>query len=290
MRRANEVIVRERHPIPTIEEILYDLNGATVFSKLDLKWGFHQIELEQSRDITTFVTHRGLYCYKRLMFGITSAPEKYKKIISDVIRGCHGVANIADDLIVYGRDLKQHDKSLYVVLQRLRDSGLTLNGDKCQFRLPKLTFFGHELSKKGVAPSKEKIAAVVNARAPKNISEVQSFVQLIQYSAKFIPNFSQEAEPLRKLLRNGHVFVRGIAQQKVFKRLNSSCQQVEHWLIFRTSAKPGLLLMRVPTVWAQFYCNSMGKSSFLRFEESNGGRETVCPDRERGTGSCVGLR
>ena len=85
MRRANEAIVRERHPIPTIEEILYDLNGATVFSKLDLKWGFHQIELEeQSRDITTFVTHRGLYRYKRLMFGITSAPEKYQKIISYV--------------------------------------------------------------------------------------------------------------------------------------------------------------------------------------------------------------
>ena len=90
MRRANEAIVQERHPIPTIEEILYDLNGATVFSKLDLKSGFHQIELEeQSRDVTTFVTHRGLYRYKRLIFGITSAPEKYQKIISDVIRGCN---------------------------------------------------------------------------------------------------------------------------------------------------------------------------------------------------------
>ena len=106
-----------------------------------------------------------------------------------------------------------------MVLQQLRDSGLTLNGDKCQFRLPKLTFFGHELSKKGVAPSEEKIAAVVNARAPKNISEVRSFVQLVQYSAKFIPNFSQEAEPLRKLLRKGQVFVWGIAQQKAFERL-----------------------------------------------------------------------
>ena len=68
--------------------------------------GFHQIELEeQSRDVTTFVTHRGLYRYKRLMFGITSAPEKYQKIISDVIQGCDGVVNIADDLIVYGSDL-----------------------------------------------------------------------------------------------------------------------------------------------------------------------------------------
>ena len=85
MRRANEAIERERHPIPTIEEVLNDLNGSTVFSKLDLKWGFHQVELEtESRRITTFITHRGLFQYKRLMFGITSAPEKYQKIVKDV--------------------------------------------------------------------------------------------------------------------------------------------------------------------------------------------------------------
>ena len=103
MGRANMAIERERHPIPTIEEVLYDLNGSTVFSKLDLKWGFHQVELdEKSRDITTFVTHRGLYRYKRLMFGITSVPEKYQKIVADVLQGCKGVANLADDLIVHG--------------------------------------------------------------------------------------------------------------------------------------------------------------------------------------------
>ena len=75
MRHANEAIVRERHPIPLVEELLHDLNGSTVFSKIDLKWGFHQILLsEESRHVTTFVTHRGLYRYKRLMFGVTSAP------------------------------------------------------------------------------------------------------------------------------------------------------------------------------------------------------------------------
>ena len=119
MRRANEAIERERHSIPTIEEILYDLNGSTIFSKLDLKWGFHQVKLEEElREITTFVTHRGLYRYKRLMFGISSAPEKYQKVISDVIRGCHGVANIADDLIVHGVNLEEHDQNLHAVLQQ----------------------------------------------------------------------------------------------------------------------------------------------------------------------------
>ncbi|KAK3740907.1 hypothetical protein QZH41_000160 [Actinostola sp. cb2023] len=167
MRRANEAIERERHPIPTIEEILYDLNGATVFSKLDLKWGFHQIELDEvSRHITTFVTHRGLYQYKRLMFGVTSAPEIYQKVISDVLQGCEGAANMADDIIVYGAGMEDHDKNLYKVLHRLKGSGMTLNKAKCQLRLPKLTYFGHELSRRGVSSSEEKIAAVVNARPP----------------------------------------------------------------------------------------------------------------------------
>ena len=157
MRRANSAIERERHPIPTIEEVLYDLYGSTVFSKLDLKWGFHQVELdERSREITTFVTHRGLYRYKRLMIGVTSAPEKYQKIVVDVLHGCEGVANLADDLIVHGCGIKEHDRNLHAVLTQLKEKGLTLNGDKCQFRLPKLTFFGHDRAGKVLRPVKKK--------------------------------------------------------------------------------------------------------------------------------------
>ena len=147
--------------------------------------------------------------YRRLMFGITFAPEKYQKIIFDVLAGCSGVANIGDDLIIYGTDLAEHDSNLRKVLTRLEEQGLTFNGDKCQFRLPGLTFFGHELSARGIAPTEEKIAAVVNARPPQNVSEVRSFVQLVQYSARFIPDFAQVAEPLRRLLRKGEPFVWG---------------------------------------------------------------------------------
>ena len=240
MRRANEAIIRERHPIPTIEEVLYDLNGSTVFSKLDLKWGFHQVELEEeSREITTFVTHRGLYRYKRLIFGISSAPEKYQRIISDVIRGCKGVANIADDLIVHGKDAGEHDKNLHAVLQRLRERGLTLNGAKFQFRLHKLNFFGHTLSREGVSPSEEKIAAVVNAQPPKNASEVRSFVQLVQYSSKFIPNFSQVAEPLRKLLRKDQAFIWGVEQQRALEELKGLMTSAKGLAYFRGDCKQG---------------------------------------------------
>ena len=180
MRRANEVIERERNPIPTIEEVLHDLNGSTVFSKLDMKWGFHQIELDpESRQITTFITHRDLFRYKRLMFGITSAPEKYQKIVKDALIGCKGVKNIADDLIIHGCGIQEHDENLLAVLRCLRKCGLTLNEKKCQFRLPKLTFFGHNLRKQGISPSEEKVSAIQNAKPPQNSVQVRSFLGLV---------------------------------------------------------------------------------------------------------------
>ena len=238
MRRANEAIVRERHPIPTIEEVLYDLNGATVFSKLDLKWGFHQIELEEeSRKITTFVTHRGLYRYKRLMFGIASAPEKYQKIIRDTLAGCPGVANMADDVIIYGVTVEEHDRNLFKVLQRLRERGLTLNGRKCEFRLSQLTFFGHNLSKRGVAPSEEKVAAIQKAKAPQNVSETRSFLGLVQYCAKFLPNFAQVSEPLWRLTRKDQTFVWDTPQEESFQKLKELITRAETLAYFKAKAK-----------------------------------------------------
>lgn len=111
-----------------------ELNGSIVFSKLDLHHGFHQIELHQdSRDITNFVTHEGLFCHKTLSFGVNAAPGKYEHIISQVIADIGGVLNIADDLIVHGKIVAEHDKNLQKLLAsyRLGEKNLTLNSGKC---------------------------------------------------------------------------------------------------------------------------------------------------------------
>ena len=140
MRKASEAIVRERHPIPTVDDILYQLNGSKVCSKLDLKWGIQQIELEQqSRVITTFITHRGLCRYKRLMFGISSAPELYQHTIPQVLAGCEGAYNIHDDIIIHGRTVKEHDSGLHKTIECICDKGLTLNPEKCVFRFPRIS-------------------------------------------------------------------------------------------------------------------------------------------------------
>ena len=132
MRKANQVIIRERIPIPTVDEVVENLNGSAVFSKLDLRLVFHQIELdEESRDITTFATHEGLFRYKRLSFGVNSAPEKYQQIVRKVVSDIERVLNIADDLVVHGKSIEEHDQSLHKVLQRLGDKNLTLNPGPC---------------------------------------------------------------------------------------------------------------------------------------------------------------
>jgi hypothetical protein len=112
-RQANTAIKREKHPIPTVDELMESMNGAIKYSKIDLKAGYHQIPLEKSsRSITTFITHRGLFRYKRLPFGINSASEVFQHAIENAIRGIDGVRNIADDIIVWGSTQQEHNLRL----------------------------------------------------------------------------------------------------------------------------------------------------------------------------------
>ena len=217
-----------------------------MFSKLDLCWGFHQIELdEESRQITMFVTHRGLYRYKRLTSDITSAPEKYQKIVSDVLQGCEGDANIADDVIVHGCGIELHAKNLLAVL----DQTVWTNPEckKVPVQTPKLTFFGHDLSKNAVAPSEEKVAAVQSAKPPKNVAEVRSFLGLVQYCAKFLPNFAQEGEPIRRLTKKDEPFIWEEAQQQSFEKLKHLLTRAETLAYFKNGCKTCIVADAGPT-------------------------------------------
>ena len=139
--------------MPNIEDIIQQMNGSSVFSRLDLSQSFHQIELdEKSRFITTFVCHKGLYRYRRLMFGINSAPEIQQRIIQQRLQDIPTCRNNADDIIIFAKNQEEHYKTLRLVLQRLRDKNLTLNKAKCEFNKSQLKFLGHTLSKEDVKP------------------------------------------------------------------------------------------------------------------------------------------
>ena len=148
MRRGNKPIIRESYPVPTVNKILQ----CTVFSKLDLKWVYHQLELLfDSRSITTFTTHFGLYRYKRLMVGINSAPEVYQHVIQQALQGCKGVANISDDIILHGRNSEENDKRLQQLLEKLKEK----NAEKCKFHMTQIVFMRLVLTVKsiGLKPS-----------------------------------------------------------------------------------------------------------------------------------------
>jgi hypothetical protein len=237
MRMANGAIIRGRYPIPTVDELLQNMNGSEIFSKLDLKWGYHQLELsEECRDITTFVTHTGLYRYKRLSFGICCASEQYQYEIQTALAGISGVENISDDIIIHGPNKQVHDERLHAVIKRLRECGLTLNREKCQFNMDKLVFMGILLSHKGIGPTEDRVKAVADARQPENVGEVRSFLGLVTYSSRFIPRFATRSEPLRKLTRKGVPFDFGLEQKKAFDDLKQGLAEATTLAYFKKGA------------------------------------------------------
>ena len=200
MRQANKAVKRERHVTPTVKEMIGDLNGARVFSKLDLNQGYNQLELApESRYITTFSTHMGLMRYKRLNFGISSAAEIFQNVIRETLEGIDGAMNISDDILVSGKTHEEHDQNLRAVFQRLREKGLTLNKSKCEYSKDKLEFFGYVFSKDGISPDPKKVEDVVNLHTPSTASEVRSLLGMTNYCSRFIPDYATKTEPLRKL-------------------------------------------------------------------------------------------
>ena len=202
MREANQAVKREKHLMPTTDDLVADLNGATLFSTLDLSSGYHQLELApESRHITTFSTHVGLRRYKRLLFGINAASEIFQNAIEELLTGLPGCKNISDDIIVFGKDQEDHDKNLRGVLQRLQEYNVRLNKDKCSFSKTEVMFYGHVFSAEGIKPDPKKVEAIKSASPPQNASEVKSLLGMAQYVSRYIPEYATITAPLRALTR-----------------------------------------------------------------------------------------
>lgn len=207
MRKANEAILRQNHPLPTMEDFLPRLREAKYFSKLDIKNAFHQLELSKtSRYITTFITHKGMFRYKRLLFGVNCAPEIFQKTLETILCKCKNALNYIDDIIVFGADKEEHDDCLRGVLKVFQERGVFLNSAKCIYGATEVEFLGHILSRDGIQPSYNKIETLKNFRSPKNIDEVRSFLGLINYLGRFIPNLADKTYSLRQLLRKDSKF------------------------------------------------------------------------------------
>ena len=220
LKRLNENVQREFHPLPHVEETLAQLTGAQVFTKLDANSGFWQIPLaRKSRLLTTFITPFGRYCFNKLPFGITSAPELFQRHMNSMLSGLSGVLCLMDDVLVFGKDQAEHDDRLEKVLKRIESAGVTLNPNKCEFSKLELKFLGHIINKQGVKADPAKTQAILDMQPPKNVSEARRFIGMTNQLAKFIPCSAELMKPLTALLSSKHSFQWGPSQSEAFDKL-----------------------------------------------------------------------
>ncbi|KAG5892037.1 hypothetical protein JTB14_029667 [Gonioctena quinquepunctata] len=197
MRAPYKAILRERHITSTIDDIIQQVNGSLVSSRINRKEGYHQLPLkEESRYITTFSTDNGLYRYKLLNFGINAAAEIFQNTIRQVLVNIPGVINLSEDILIFGKSLSDHNKSLGAVLIALENSNLTINVSKCIFSTTKIKFLGFVFSKD---PDPEKVQSFTNLQPPNNLSKVRSLLGMLNYVEKFLPNLAENTKILRDL-------------------------------------------------------------------------------------------
>ncbi|XP_071093535.1 uncharacterized protein [Haliotis cracherodii] len=218
--KLNESVRREYHPLPAVDHTLSQLSGAKVFTKLDANSGFHQIPLStDSSLLTCFITPFGRYCFNRLPFGISSAPEHFQKRMQQVLEGLDGVVCQMDDILIHGHDESEHDQHVAAALSRLRDAGITLNLEKCQFSKNKVKFLGHIIDSTGIYADPDKIHAITRMSEPQKVSDIRTFLGMVNQLAKFVPNLASKTQPLRELLVKDRAWVWEEPQRSAFQSI-----------------------------------------------------------------------
>ena len=221
-RRLNKVTIRNQYPLPRINDLFDQLQGAKVFSKINLRSGYHQLKvLREDVPKTAFRTRYGHYEFLVMSFGLTNAPTAFMDLMNCVFRPYLDkfVIVFIDDILVYSSSKEEHAEHLRIVLQTLREHKLYAKFIKCQIWLDRVTFLGHVVSAEGISVDPQKIEAIEDWKPPTNVTEVRSFLGLAGYYRKFVEGLSKIATPLTKLTRKEEKFILSEACQNSFDEL-----------------------------------------------------------------------
>ena len=192
-RQINKVTVKNKYPLPRIEDLFDQLRGASVFSKIDLRSGYYQLRVKEV-DVpkTAFRTRYGHYEFLVMPFGLTNAPAAFMGLMNRVF--CpyldQFVVVFIDDILVYSKDAQEHEHHLRIVLQTMRENQLFAKLSKCDFWLKEVTYLSHIVSAEGIRVDPVKVEAIVDWHPPRNVTEVRSFLGLAGYYRRFVPGFS----------------------------------------------------------------------------------------------------
>ncbi|KAL0553649.1 hypothetical protein IC582_007549 [Cucumis melo] len=209
-KELNKVTVKNRYPLPRIDDLFDQLQGATIFSKIDLRSGYHKSRIRDS-DIpkTAFCSRYGRYEFIVMSFGLTNASAVFMDLMNRMFKDFLDTFIIVfvDDILIYSKTEAEHEKQLHKVLETLRANKLYAKFFKCEFWLKKVTFLDHVVSSEGVYVDPEKIEAVTNWPRPSTVSEIRSFLGLTSYYRRFVEHFSRIVSPLTQLTRKRTPFV-----------------------------------------------------------------------------------
>jgi len=217
-RAINNITVKYRHPIPRLDDMLDELHGSIVFTKIDLKSGYHQIRIKEGDEWkTTFKTKYGLYEWLVMPSGLTNAPSTFMRLMNHVLRAFIGrfVVVYFDDILIYSKNLDEYVEHLKLVLGVLRTEKL-FNLKKCTFSTDKLVFLGFVVSAKGIGVDEEKVKAIREWPKPTNVGQVRSFYGLASFYRRFVKDFSSLATPLTEVIKKNVGFKWGKEQEKAF--------------------------------------------------------------------------
>jgi hypothetical protein len=222
-RSLNEVTIKNKHPLPRIEDLFDQMKGASVFSKIDLRSGYHQLKIRES-DIpkTAFCTRYGLDEYTVMSFGLTNAPTYFMYLMNKVFMEYldRFVVVFIDDVLVFSRTMEEHEEHLRLVLEKLRSNQMYAKFSKCEFWLTEVAFLGHVISAGGVSVDLGKVKDVLNWMPLTTVLEIRSFLGLAGYYRRFIKDFSKIAKPMTKLLEKNKAFEWIKECQASFEELN----------------------------------------------------------------------
>jgi hypothetical protein len=223
-RQLNKAMIKNQYPLPRIDDLFDQMKGATVFSKIDLRSGYHQLRIRED-DVPkiAFKTRFGNYEFTVLPFGLTNALGVFMSLMNGVFRECLDkfVQVFIDDILIYSWTIEEHDKHLRLVLQCLRENKLYGKLSKCSFYQSRIHYLRHVISGEGISVDPAKVEAIMEWPTPTNVTKVRSFMGLARYYRRFVEGFSKIANPITKLQKKNKKFVWTEKCAEAFRRLKA---------------------------------------------------------------------
>src|SRR3954465_6131 len=221
-RQLNKLTKRDQYPLPRIQDILDNFQGASYFTTLDLASGFHQVEMElKHRELTAFTTEFGNYEFLVMPFGLMNAPLTFQRLVDKVFDQREKEFTIAyiDNIIIFSRTWKEHLEHIELALKRLKTANLKIRLKKCYFGKRSADYLGFVISGEGIRPNSAKVIQVQKMSPPANLSEVRAFLGMVGYYSKFVPDLSKIASPLYQLMRKDVKFNWTVQRQEAFDQI-----------------------------------------------------------------------